>query len=149
MELGGLGSEGRMFANAVTFTGGLAGVGGALVNAANPAFSSIKSLHRFTAFSIQLILRSLTGTFIGVWLIEASNNWCPDGGELGQVAYAGDWTDVSTLFTPSLNTAATANGTQFIEPLTKPNGWKAIRLTLTRTSGTSVIADPWFCGKGH
>ncbi len=144
MELMGLGSDGRMFNGLATMTGT-----GALSNAASGALVGIRSLHRFTAFSIQLITRSLVGAYVGVWLIEASNNWAPDPGELGQVAYAGDWNDVSALFTPALTTAVNANGTQLVEPLTKPNGWKAIRVTLTRTSGTSIIADPWICGKGH
>lgn len=135
MELLGLGSEGRM-------------INAALVNAGAASASAIRSVHRFTAFSLQLIISSLTGAFTGTWLIEASNNWAPDPGELGQPANAGNWTDVTSLFTPA-PAAVTANSTQIVEPTRVPNGWRALRITLTRTGGTSAIADVWICGKGH
>jgi hypothetical protein len=145
MELLGLGSEGALFSAAAGYSRGL----GVLVNAANPTFNGIRSLHRSTAFSLQLIARSLTGAFVGTWLVEASNNWAPDPGELGQPSYAGDWNDVTSLFTPAITASLTANGSQLVEPTHVPNGWRALRVTLTRVSGTSVVADPWICGKGH
>ncbi len=144
MELLGLGTEGRMFAGLTNMTST-----GALINVSTTTAVGIRSLHRYTAFSLQFITRSLVGGFTGTWLVEASNNWCPDPGENGQVAYAGDWSDVTSLFTPTLTAAVSTATIQLVEPLTKPSGWRAIKVTITRTGGTSIIADVWICGKGH
>lgn len=141
MQKLGLGSDGNIIKN-VTVS--------ATLPLASPGIAQgIVDLRDSGAFSLQLIARSLAGAFSGAVLIEASNNYSPPGGgtNLGQPPYAGDWTDVTALFTPAVTTPLVANGSQIVEPLTKPNGWRALRVTLTRVSGLSVVYDVWVCGK--
>lgn len=145
MQKIGFGTDGRII-NAMTVSATLPAAPGI-----PGTVSGIIDLRDTEAFSVQLIAASLTGAFAGTWLFEASNNYSPSSGgtNYGQTSFAGDWTDVTALFTPAITTSLTANGTQLVEPLARPNGWRSLRVTLTRVSGTSVIASVWVCGKGH
>lgn len=134
MQIYGQGTEGRKI--------------NSLVNAAAPTFNGIAFIPEIKVVSIQTIITAFTGAFTGNWLLEASNNFAPDGQYLGQVPNAGTWVDVtaSTLIVPAFTAAITANGSQLINI---PNiGWRAIRITITRTGGTSVQAEAWVQGKG-
>lgn len=142
MQKHGFGTDGRIINN-VTIT--------AALPAATPGVASgIVELRDTDVFSLQIIARSLAGAFEGTLLIEASNNYAPSSGgtSYGQSPYAGDWTDVTALFSPT-PVNITANGSQMIQPIDKLCGWRHLRVTVTRTAGTSVVLDVWVCGKGR
>lgn len=138
----GIGAEGRLIPNVL--------VSAALPLATPGVIVGIWDLAMVDWFSLQLISRSRVGAFTGTWLVEASNNYAPAAGatNFGQAAYAGDWNDVTTLFTPAITTAIGADASQITEPTLRPNGWRALRVTATRTGGTSAVIDAWLCGKG-
>lgn len=142
MQKIGFGTDGRFIANIP--------VSIALPTTTPGVASAIVELRDVDAFSIQLISRSRVGAFTGTWLIEASNNYAPASGGTfyNQPAYAGDWNDVTSLFTPAVTTAIGADASQIVEPTRVPNGWRAIRISATRTGGTSAVIDVWVCGKG-
>lgn len=101
--------------------------------------------------SLQLIIRSLIGAFTANWLVEGSNNYAPPsgGGSFGQPPNAGDWTDITATFVSNAITVAiTANGTQMVQSPVAGCGWRDIRVSATRTGGTSAVVDVWACGKG-
>jgi hypothetical protein len=137
MKLFGLGREGNVN-----------GLQNNTLTAGNPSGQGIVQIDGIWVISIQLIIRSLAGAFTGTWLIEASNNYAPAGISFGQPPNAGDWTDIGAQLTPALTPAVTANGTQMLTSPAGCCGWRAIRVTLTRTGGTSAQADVWLCGKG-
>lgn len=99
--------------------------------------------------SLQLVISSLSGAFTGTWTVEASNDYAPEsgGGSYGQPPNAGTWTDVTAQWTPAV-AGVTANGSQIIQSPTAGCGYRHIRVKLTRTGGTSAVADVWATGKG-
>lgn len=134
----GIGTDGNIIKNFLLATGTPSAVG----------YCDIRDCD---SFSLQLISRNRAGALVGAWKVEASNNYAPSAGgtNFGQPAYAGDWNDVTSLFTPAITTAIGADGSQLVEPTLRPNGWRALRVTATYTSGTSANIDVWVCGKGR
>jgi hypothetical protein len=137
MQIYGQGSEGHI-------------LNGVLVNAGAPTAGPANVfLIEVNVVSLQLITSAFTGAFTGNWKVEASNNFAPDPSYMGQPKNAGDWTDVTAfaIWDPAITAAITANGTQMVT--TKYLfGWRAIRVSVTRTGGTSVVVDCWVQGKG-
>lgn len=138
-QLIGLGNDGNIIANQI-------------INDGNTSARNIKDIMWAQFISLQFITRNIGGAFTGTWLVEGSNNWAPfaSGGNFGQAANAGDWTDITNQFAPALTTAVSTATTQMVQSPANGAAWRAIRVTLTRTSGagTSITADVWLSGKG-
>lgn len=70
----------------------------------------------------------------GAWTFEVSNNFAPGGiAAYGQVATVGDWSPVTTLFSPS---AVTAPSSQFKQANVRG---RALRATFTPTDGLGTV----------
>lgn len=70
----------------------------------------------------------------GAWTFEVSNNFQPGGiAAYGQVAAAGDWSSVTTLFDP---TAVTAPNKEFVQANIRG---RSLRATFTPTDGLGTV----------
>lgn len=72
----------------------------------------------------------------GDWSIEVSNNFVPEtnGTVYGQPSNAGDWTDITSQFSPSIAPVTTADSQYVQADLTA----RDIRYTFTPTSGQGI-----------
>ena len=101
------------------------------------------------AVSLQLIVAGGT-TPHGTWKVEASNNFVPpvtngsvggsSSGSYGSPANAGDWNDVSALFSkPATIAAVTDNGSQYVQADPHIDA-RHIRITFTPASGSGNVS---------
>ena len=79
----------------------------------------------------------------GAWTIEVSNNFVPEtnGTVYGQVPDAGDWTDITSEFSPSIALVATEDSQYVQADLTA----RDIRFTFTPSSGQGIAKVRRFC----
>jgi hypothetical protein len=109
----------------------------------------VYEMRNLDSLSFQLIT---TGTLTGTWTVEVSNNATPPNSALssisniyGQELGAGDWTDITTSFTPSITNPAGSATNQYVQADTLTA--RALRITFTRASGTGNV-DVYAYGKG-
>ena len=101
------------------------------------------------AVSLQLIVAGGTSPN-GAWKVEASNDFIPavasgsfggsSSGSYGSPANAGDWDDVTALFSkPATIAAVTDNGHQYVQADPHIDA-RHIRITFTPASGTGKVS---------
>lgn len=84
---------------------------------------------------------STTGTLVGAWTIEASNDFATQG-EYNARANAGTWTDITALFS-TIAAVASSPATRYTQAVGL--GARAVRTKFTASSGAGNASGFPFC----
>lgn len=106
----------------------------------NPHVQSVPNVLDHTTFVSFVLVTTgtLTGTSGGAWIVEASNDFVPVGGDKGQApnAAGATWVNVTALFTPALAAVLTGGSKQYIQAQIAA---RALRVTFTATGGSGTV----------